>query len=546
MKYAVVTLTIGKQFEKLAEITHPTIRKYADKINAEFIILNGDSKKYKINHYYKLGLRELLDKYDRILFLDTDILVREDAPNIFEVVQPDELGIFEEGRYTPRVEAMQEFMQMAGYDLKQWDGKYYNTGVMVLSKEHRYIFNPPSQEIDNFKEQTYINLMISYLKPKVHILHHMYNHMSLMQPVIGEERYNSYFMHYAGADVENDVQSLIELMGKDLQVWKTSAPAYKYKRNIAIMVEGGLGDQVCAEPTVRYAKEVLYKEDNVIAVTHYPSIFSHLDIPAHSHSDIVESPQKYCKLHTMRTPEHESWKYMTHALIHPVDFASIQALRQQLPFSYRRPVLSVKKLDKKSILNKVDLSSTVLVHAGKHWPSKTFPADVWQSYIDAMTDSGISVAVIGKDIDDTVGVVKLDTSCCLDLVDKLNLNELFYTISKAPVLISNDSSPVHIASAFDNWIGLIATCKNPDLLLPCRWGVLPYSWGEPGSKTRSLQSKSGKVLWTSFDSAPTCIYGSTMDKCTEEHLRECLPEVDVVLHWVKSCLKADSPKTWAS
>ena len=40
MKKAVVTLTIGKKFETLAQLTHPTLKAYANKIGADFIVLS--------------------------------------------------------------------------------------------------------------------------------------------------------------------------------------------------------------------------------------------------------------------------------------------------------------------------------------------------------------------------------------------------------------------------------------------------------------------------------------------------------------------------
>ena len=47
-------------------------------------------------------------------------------------------------------------------------------------------------------------------------------------------------------------------------------------------------------------------------------------------------------------------------------------------------------------------------------------------------------------------------------------------IGMAQILITNDSAPVHIAGAYDNWIILISTIKHPDHVLPWRNGNKYY------------------------------------------------------------------------
>ena len=40
-KKAVVTLCTGEKYEKIGELTHPGFRKYAERIGAEFVVINA-------------------------------------------------------------------------------------------------------------------------------------------------------------------------------------------------------------------------------------------------------------------------------------------------------------------------------------------------------------------------------------------------------------------------------------------------------------------------------------------------------------------------
>ncbi len=284
MKTAVVTICCGSFFERLARITHPTIAAYARKIGADFLVWR-DFAGHAMPHYQKLELGKLLETYDRVLYLDTDVLVRDDAPNLFDLVPKDEVGMLEESKYIERTINMIQFMIAVGYDARQWDGKYYNAGVMVLSRSHRNLFVPPPTEWDNFKEQSYLNVSIARSKTKVCPLGHRWNRMYYMDWMFGEDRCDGYIIHYAGLDVLVSEAEYLDLVANDRATWERAKPHYQFARHVAFVVQGGLGSQVAAEPTVRYAREVQYKDDQLVIVSPYPSLFAHLRVPAYAAPD---------------------------------------------------------------------------------------------------------------------------------------------------------------------------------------------------------------------------------------------------------------------
>lgn len=145
MNRAVVTISCGSFYERVAQLTHPIIDAYAKKLNADFIVWR-DHQGHALPHYKKLDLGQLLETYDRVLYIDTDVLIRDDAPDIFAITPDEQLGLFDEGKYfRDRTIQAIRVMDMFGYDPLLWDGKYYNTGVMVLSHPSQHLCSTPDR-----------------------------------------------------------------------------------------------------------------------------------------------------------------------------------------------------------------------------------------------------------------------------------------------------------------------------------------------------------------------------------------------------------------
>lgn len=538
MRNAVVTITCGSRYEKIAELTHPTIKDYAEKIGAEFIVWR-DMGKHTIPHYRKLDLASLLMEYDRTLYVDSDVIIREDAPDIFGIVQPDCLGLFSESRFAPRDINMVYFLIKHDVNPQLWDHRYFNTGVMVCSRAHSNLFLQPRNEINDFGEQTYLNMRIVMTKPKIHSLEYQWNRMSMIDQATGEQRHDCFVLHYAAGYGTGSESALLKLIREDLAVWKRNAGIHRYNRNIAIVLEGGMGDQLCALPTIRYFKEKLYPGDNLIVVTDFKDLFHDIGLPVYGKSESVPNVNEYRQVRSLQRMKGPSSFYLSQAVCHPVDWYSLQFAQALLPLAERRMRLSVTASGLQSVVSKANisrasLSGLVVLHPGRGRPSQTFPADMWQSYLNILIENGFRVAVIGMRINERAEFVEIDTdkAGCIDLTDQLSFEELAALIGHAKVLISNNSVPIHIAGAFDNWIGLIATDKHPDYVLPYREGQLYW-------RARSLEK--GK-LWEKQKPVMVGRDEEAIDRCTEEEMRAVLAEPETVLDFVQHCfapLKSD-------
>ena len=116
----------------------------------------------------------------------------------------------------------------------------------------------------------------------------------------------------------------------------------------------------------------------------------------------------------------------------------------------------------------------VLIHPGRGWETKTFPVTWWEEVIRGIRAAGMKVGLIGKEVNDQHGYVPVNCEVDVDFRDKISVKGMIALIAHSPLLITNDSVPVHIAGAFDNKIILLPSCKHPDRILPYRNGTQYY------------------------------------------------------------------------
>jgi len=517
----VLTISIGDYYNEVAKISLPSIKKYAEKIGADFLNVTEFNKYYITQKWNKFLIAELLNEYKRIIYVDIDILIRDDCPNLFEIVPNDKLGMFNEGRYAPRLEFLEQASEYYGEPLKKWNGKFYNSGVMVISRMHKKIFKLP-KGIDFVEtDQPYINLRILNDEIKMFDLDFRYNRMDILDKFCGISRLDSYIVHYAGAP--KDIQ--MGVMQKDILQWQADAPEYKYPRNILITVSAGMGDQLCSEPAIRYTQKI-YPDANIYVVSHFPRLFSHLTVPVMNYEEWKGIKDAVLTFHTCPEDEHSEHK-LSHVLFHPTDFASMSMIKRTIPNAEKTIQL---KLEAEDVAYVIDLlkdknrnKPTVVVHAGKWWPSKTLPVEWWQQIVDKLSEK-LTVVLIGRTIDEKQGFLPINApKDGYDFRDLTSLGELMALISLSRCLLTNDSSPLHIAGAFDNWIVTIPTCKHEDHILPFRNGTQSY-------KTKALRKG---LLLDDLEVRHTEFTTDTIDLIPKgKTLYDYIPDVDTVVNEV--------------
>lgn len=225
-KQAIVTVAIGDQGRAWLKIAAPFFEHYAKKTAAAFIIIKQGKYGYlglNMPGLEKFQMYEMLNQYDRIMYIDCDIIIRPDTPNLFEKVPKTHIGavydnvnnvaklMINDTLELDRLQEMEIVQKVVG-DIG-WKEGYINTGVIVLSSIHKQIFFNPQDRClfrSRFQDQTLINYNIQRYGYPIYKLLSEYNAMEVngytIQPTNriyphkfpGNNKTSAYIMHFAG------------------------------------------------------------------------------------------------------------------------------------------------------------------------------------------------------------------------------------------------------------------------------------------------------------------------------------------------------------
>jgi len=200
-KRLVVTRSDDSQNE-MAEITHPIIRKYSDKCEADFMILS-DNLGYKSSHY------RILKLYDLFIF---DVVPKDCIGTIFE-----DVGSRQQDRRN-RIRMVQE-----KFGDVEWKSGYINTGVALFPRESRIIFEQkPENELWNELgyDDVWLGYMIRKYKLEIFELDPIWNFMSMFSESwnMNKSRFEAHIIHYAGMGFRLANKGRIEILKEDFLI----------------------------------------------------------------------------------------------------------------------------------------------------------------------------------------------------------------------------------------------------------------------------------------------------------------------------------------
>lgn len=188
----------------LADISAKTWKAYSEKYNCDYIRITKPKLKYKHPTYERFDLwldKSWWDKYDQIMYVDSDVFAMPDAPNIFE--QYNDLNTFKFCYYNKFREKSitnikKEFknMLLGTLDPVELQTKGFQPGVFILTKksvEKMYDWIKLYQQFDSDDGQI---LLYSVIKSKVAIteMNGYYNYKN----AYFRRRPKIYFFHAMG------------------------------------------------------------------------------------------------------------------------------------------------------------------------------------------------------------------------------------------------------------------------------------------------------------------------------------------------------------
>ena len=205
MKLLMATCSDESQIH--AQYTLPIHRMYAEKWGADFKILDDTSYNelgFAMWNYRTMIFYELFKTYDRIFYIDSDIVINKNCPNIFDAVPYDTVGLVLEdkgSRLRDRRKRIELIKKTFG-GCEHWTTGFPNGGLYVVSRIHREIFTKINGRLWNGPGYDGNHYMYQIMKQghKYVDLGYKWNHM----PMFSESwhgslsRFGSYMLHYGG------------------------------------------------------------------------------------------------------------------------------------------------------------------------------------------------------------------------------------------------------------------------------------------------------------------------------------------------------------
>lgn len=312
------------------------------------------------------------------------------------------------------------------------------------------------------------------------------------------------------------------------------AKQHDAERNMLFKLWGGIGDQICAEPTLRWATEGGgLKGCNITLATNFPELFGHLKFDD-VYDTKIESPieDDFNIFETIAENGTLAWQFMSHMIVNCVDYPSLCSLRFTLYTKDKNVILQPSIPEEGGEILRIgkDSRQFVLVHAGRHWLTKTFPKAWWDAVLSSIIREGKTPVLIGRDDgpDKDPGTVQVNTTGCINLVNKTSLMESVWLAQNLPVVFCNDSSVLHMGVTGKAWVGFVATAKHADYIMHWRKnlaGVNEWAWRQ--------QDHGLGGMWDLVDNIPDGQEEKKCDVVETAVLKTWLPDPETIGPWCK-------------
>jgi hypothetical protein len=211
----ILIFNLGK-VDELFQLVKPTVEKYCQKYNIELFI---ETETPKGCPHPKFGIfsydYDKLSHVDRLLILDSDIYIRDCAPNVFETYPENFIG-WNEGEVHRKQGDLwkggfeREIQKRVGEVLPEWPEWHINGGFQLSSPEHRIIYQLPPYDVNlqknkfkNFKvvkNQPWLNFQLVKHNIPVQCADRRWNYLNPIHPNNIQKAKTAYFWHLTGND----------------------------------------------------------------------------------------------------------------------------------------------------------------------------------------------------------------------------------------------------------------------------------------------------------------------------------------------------------
>lgn len=161
-----VTMAFGDKQESILDITEDKMKRYCERIKIDFIKLKNrkyikDENGRSITPFMeKFQLYDILEEYDNAIWVDSDVVIRNNSENILDYIKEDCFNAVYDTKsntpcYNKEIDLIQKYLGDIG-----WKIGYFNSGVFSVNKHMKDLFTNPGERNDTkhiSHDQTLIN-----------------------------------------------------------------------------------------------------------------------------------------------------------------------------------------------------------------------------------------------------------------------------------------------------------------------------------------------------------------------------------------------------
>jgi len=294
----------------------------------------------------------------------------------------------------------------------------------------------------------------------------------------------------------------------------------------------GLGDLICATPTIKKLSESYQR--NITVISQMPELFKNNPYVEKSFKassvDMTYIQSNYIVHNSFYLvgKKDERGVEMKHNMMDIRQFHAIHLgfmLGEDELECYYRPIEP-----KKNFVHE----QYAVIHPVNSWPNRTWSQENWLKLVDELIKWGYSVVAVGKDSSET-GFFNVDKPVhemndkVINLMNQTSISETWHLINDAAVVITMDSGILHLAGTTETPIVELGSPINPEFRRPRRkTSKHIYVRGGCGLHCSS-NMKYALEYWDTIDSVQPLI------GCLEKkETFECHPSVAQVIHAINN------------
>jgi hypothetical protein len=140
----IITIAVGKTFRELQEVTGPILEEYAERVGADFVALTNITQQWW--GLEKFRVQEYAREYERTLYIDADVILRDSVPNLFEFVPRGYVAMHDDWPHLPDYDWLWNergaILGSQGVPMDRTETAW-NTGIVLCDRDHADIWKPP-------------------------------------------------------------------------------------------------------------------------------------------------------------------------------------------------------------------------------------------------------------------------------------------------------------------------------------------------------------------------------------------------------------------